>query len=93
MTLKPRQSYRLQWRLFAHNGADFDEQLLRQGGMIARSDRYVYAVGDTARVEFVTAKGTKTVTRKIAEGDNRVEYKGTHALLLGISGERELMEK
>ena len=93
MTLKPRQSYRLQWRLFAHNGADFDEQLLRQGGMIARSDRYVYAVGETARVEFVTAKGTKTVTRKIAEGDNRVEYKGTHALLLGISGERELMEK
>ena len=94
MTLRPGQSYRLQWRLFAHNGTDFDEQLLRRGGMIARSDRYVYAVGETAKVDFITKTNTKTITKKITKtGDVRVEHEGTHALLLGISGERELMEK
>lgn len=94
MTLKPGQSYRLQWRLFAHNGADFDEQMLRRGGMVARSDKYVYHVGETARVDFTNAKGTKTITRKITEpGEETVSYAGTHALLLGISGERELIDK
>ena len=93
MTLKPGQHYRLQWRLFAHNGSDFDEQLLKRGGTVVRSDKYVYAVGETARVDFVTSKGTKTVTKKITGGDNRVECKGTHALLLGISDERELIDK
>ena len=93
MTLKPGQSYRLQWRLFAHNGKDFDEQLMKRGGTVVKSDKYVYAVGETAKVSFTTKKGTKTVTKKITEGDNRVEYKGTHALLLGISGEEELIRK
>jgi len=94
MVLKPGQSYRLTWRVFTHNGTDFDEQLLRRGGMIARSDRYVYAVGETACVDFITAKGTKTITKKIiSTGEHRVEYKGTHAVLLGISSERQLMEK
>lgn len=101
--LKPGQSYQLTWRLFSYRSAegrlrgnsasDFDEQLLRRGGMIARSERYVYTVGETARVDFITKTKTKTITKKIVEGENRVEYKGTHALLLGISGERELMEK
>ena len=94
MTLKPGQSYRLSWRLFAHNGNDFDEQLLRRGGTIVRSEKYVYAVGETARVDFVTGKGTKTISQKITStGEQRVEHKGAHALLLGISGERELLEK
>ena len=94
MTLKPGQSYRLSWRLFAHCGKDFDEQLLCRGGMIVRSNKYVYAVGETARVDFITNKGTKTITRKITStGEQRVTYKATHALLLGISGERQLLEK
>ena len=93
MTLKPGQNYRLQWRLFAHSGTDFDEQLLRRGGTVVRSDKYVYTAGETAKVDFITKTKTITKTKKITEGDNRVEYKGTHALLLGISGERELMEK
>ena len=93
MTLKPGQSYRLQWRLFAHSGNDFDEQLLKRGGMVVRSDKYVYAVSETARVDFITKTKTITITKKITEGDNRVERKGTHALLLGISGERELIDK
>ena len=94
MVLRPGQSYRLGWRIFAHNGSDFDEQLLRRGGTVVRSEKYVYAVGETARVDFVTAKGTKTVLKKInATGEHRVVYKGAYALLLGISGERELMDK
>lgn len=94
MMLKPEQSYRLSWRLFAHNGKDFDEQLLRRGGTIVRSEKYVYAVGETARVDFVTNKGKKTISKRITgTGEQRVAYKGTHALLLGISGERELLEK
>ena len=94
MTLKPGQSYRLTWRIFTHQGSDFDEQLLRRGGMAVRSDKYVYAVGETAKVDFITSRGTKTVSRKItATGETDIEYKGTHALLLGISGENELMEK
>ena len=94
MTLKPGQSYRLQWRLFTHNGTDFEEQLLKRGGMIARSDRYVYAVGETAKVDFVTKTKTIAKTKKITKtGDNCVEYKGSHALLLGINGERELIDK
>ena len=94
MTLKPGQCYRLSWRLFAHSGKDFDEQVLRRGGMIVRSEKYVYTVGETARVDFVTHKGTKTISKKITDtGEQRVAYKGTHALLLGISGERELLEK
>ena len=93
MTLRPGQSYRLQWRLFAHNGSDFDEQLLRRGGTVVKSDKYVYTVGETAKVDFITKTKTITKTKKITEGDNRVEHNGTHALLLGISGESELMEK
>ena len=94
MTLKPGQSYRLTWHIFTHQGDDFDQQLLRRGGMVIKSEKYVYAVGETAKVDFVTSKGTKTVSRKItATGDIDIEYKGTHALLLGISGEKELIEK
>jgi len=94
MTLKPGQSYRLTWRLFSHNGTDFDEQLLHRGGTVVRSRKYVYSLGETASVDFITSKGTKTVTKKIMKtGEQRVDYKGTHALLLGISGEQELLDK
>ena len=94
MTLAPGKSYRLTWRLFAHNGDDFEKQLLRRGGTVVTSDKYVYALGETARVSFTTAKGTKTISRKLTQtGEVRVDYKGAHALLLAISSERELMDK
>ena len=94
MMLKPGQSYRLTWRIFTHQGGDFDQQLLRRGGTVVRSEKYVYAVGETAKVDFATSRGTKTVRRKItATGDIDIEYKGTHALLLGISDEQKLIEK
>ena len=94
MTLKPGQSYRLAWRLFTHNGTDFDEQLIKRGGTVVKSEKYVYAVGETARVDFVTDKGTKTITKKITStGEHNIYYKGSYATLLGISGEKELIDK
>lgn len=94
ITLKPGKSYRLTWRIFVHQGSDFDEHILRRGGTVVRSEKYVYAVGETANVEFITAKSTKTISRKItATGDIDIEYKGSHALLLGISNEKNLIEK
>ena len=94
MTLKPGQSYSLAWRLFTHNGTDFDEQLIKRGGTVVKSEKYVYAVGETARVDFVTDKGTKTITKKITStGEHNIDYKGSYATLLGISGEKELIDK
>ena len=94
MTLKPGQSYRLAWRLFTHNGTDFDEQLIKRGGTVVKSEKYVYAVGETSRVDFVTNKGTKTITKKITStGEHNIDYKGSYATLLGISGEKELIDK
>ena len=94
MTLKSGQSYRLQWRLFSHKGNDFNEQILKRGGTIVRSNKYVYETGETAIVDFINSKNTKTITKKIATtGEHRVEYKGSYALLLGISSERTLIDK
>jgi hypothetical protein len=94
MTLNPGKSYRLSWRIFVHHGTDFEEQLLRRGGMVVSSDRYVYEVGQTANVTFRTAKATKTIRQKIdRSGDIRVSYGGTHALLLGVGSEQTLMEQ
>ena len=94
MTIKAGKSYRLSWRIFAHNGNDFDKQLLKRGGTVVRSDKYVYALGETASIDFITEKGVKTIRRKINKtGDIRIDHHGTHALLLGISGEQKLLEK
>ena len=94
MTIKAGKSYRLSWRIFTHNGNDFDKQLLKRGGTVVRSDKYVYALGETASIDFITEKGVKTIRRKINKtGDIRIDHHGTHALLLGISGEQKLLEK
>ncbi len=94
MTLKPRKSYRLTWRIFSHNGNDFETQLLKRGGMVVKSDRYVYELGQTAKMTFRTAKKCKTVLRKIDRtGEIRVSEGGTYALLYGVSSEQGLMEK
>lgn len=94
MTLKPGKSYSLAWRIFTHQGNDFEKQLLKRGGMIAKSDRYVYEVGETAKVDFITKGGTKTVRRRITvPGEVRIDHDGTYALLLGVSGEEKLLGK
>ncbi len=94
LTLKPGKSYRLSWRLFAHHGEDFEQQLLRRGGTVVKSDKFIYQLGETARVDFMTAKGKKTLHRKIDRtGELTLTCQGTQALLLGISSEQQLMAK
>lgn len=94
MTLEAGESYTLQWRLFAHHGNDFEQQLLNRGGMIVKSNKYVYELGEKAKIQFIRKDKVKTITRKVNSlGDIRVDYMGTHALLLGVSGERELLKK
>lgn len=94
MTLKPGRSYHVAWRVFTHGGSDFDSQMQARGGMTVRSDKYVYGVGEQAKVEFITKGRVKTITHRIASpGETRVTYKGTYAQLLGITGEEELLRK
>ena len=56
MELKPGASYTLAWRLFSHQGnADFYSKLLAKGSVVASADKYVYEVGETARITFESA--------------------------------------
>jgi hypothetical protein len=96
--LKPGQSYRLAWRVFAHEGHDFESQLLLRGGVVVSSDKYVYAVGETAEVNFRLPDGsTRTVRQTIrVPGEVRVTCrygrgKTAEARLLDISGEQTLI--
>lgn len=94
MTLEPGRSYNLAWRIFAHHGNDFEKQMLKRGGMVVKSDRYVYEMGETAKVDFITEGNTETIYCKITvPGEVRIDHNGTYALLLGISGEKELLGK
>ena len=60
ITLKPKASYTLSWRLFSHNGTDdFFAKLLNCGSIRAYSDKYVYALGETAALTFESGKPLK----------------------------------
>jgi hypothetical protein len=53
VTLNAGKSYTLRWRLFSHTGwDDFSNKLVACGSVAGRSDKYVYSMGETARVEF-----------------------------------------
>ncbi len=94
MTLAPGASASLEWRIFAHDGKDFDAQLLKRGGMVVTSEKYVYEVGETAHVRFTTAKGTETVTRVIEKPDETVvTHGGAKAVLHGVSDIEGLIAK
>lgn len=85
LTLKPHEAYRLQWRLFAHDGHDFEQKILERGGTLARSSKYVYEKGETAETEFVTGKSVYKKTTKLDRvGEIRIENDGTLASILVI---------
>lgn len=51
--LKKDESFKIAWRLFAHQGNDDFYSLLKQkGGIKASSPKYVYTIGETATVYF-----------------------------------------
>jgi len=60
MVLQAGGNYVLSWRIFAHRGEDdFFAKVLKAGATIGRSDKYVYQVGDTAKVSFESLKQLK----------------------------------
>lgn len=94
LVLKPKQSYRLSWRIFTHNGKDFADAILKRNGMIVSSPRYVYEVGQTANVTFRTSGKVQTVKKQISNaGNTRITYNGTYADILGVSSERGLIDR
>lgn len=53
--LRPNESYSVAWRVSAHLGNDdFRSQILRCGGVLVESDRYVFQCGDTAHVTLAS---------------------------------------
>ncbi len=92
-------SYSVSWKLFTHDGTqDFYKKMIALGGAQLSSDKYVYQVGETARLTLTTAKGTTTKDIKITQpGEVKAEMangiKRTYAELLGVSSYYGLIEK
>lgn len=85
LTLKPHETYRLQWRVFAHDGQDFEQKILERGGTLARSNKYVYEKGETAEIEFVTDKSVHRITTLLdTVGEKTIVHDGTFATMLVI---------
>ncbi|MDR1121068.1 MAG: hypothetical protein LBM08_09130 [Dysgonamonadaceae bacterium] len=87
ITLKPKESYTLAWRIFAHTGwDDFNAKLLKFGGVIAKADKYVYQKGEKAVLTFLSNTNLKnpklfqngkeipfSTSVEILEGENLIE--------------------
>lgn len=101
LTLRPGQSHTIQWLLFAHQGKDdFRRQLTERGGIWveAQGQRYVYALGDTARLAIHTPQGVDTLAVACdALGDRCVDIKAasrrTRAELLTVSNVDSLLAR
>lgn len=98
--LKPGQSMNVAWKLFRHSGTqDFYNKLIKYGGAVASSPKYVYEVGETATVTLKTRNGNTTKEVKITrpgEIKTTIGYgngKSTYATLLGISSYENLIKK
>lgn len=92
--LKPGKNYRLSWRIFLHSKGELKQQILKRGGIYAESDKYVYKVGEVAKVNFYTEKRIKTVQKKVTNtGELNFNYQGATASVYGVSDERELIKK
>lgn len=53
IVLQPNNSYTISWRIFKHTGNDeFFQKIIKYGSAIARSDKYIYELGERARIEF-----------------------------------------
>ena len=96
--LQPGRELVVEWRVFAWKD-DFEKALLDRGGMVAKSDQWVYSVGEAARVEFRSAKESDFVRRAIeSPGEQRLTFtfkdgRTAYADVLGISSPEELIAK
>ena len=56
-TLKKGEKYILSWRIFSHNGnEDFENKLMKYGGVVAKSDKYTVEKGDTVTLFLLVGK-------------------------------------
>lgn len=92
--LKAGKSYTLQWRIFATTNQDFDSELIKRGGIVASSAKYVYNVGETATVTFKQGTKVKQIQHRFSKpGKTLVEWNGAKVELLGISSAENLLAK
>ena len=94
------RSMTVAWRLFRHEGTkDFYQKLVDYGGAVVSSPKYVYQVGETAKVVLATKAGKVNMKVKITKpGEVTVGFdygdgKETFARLLGVSSYEGLIEK
>lgn len=94
------RSFNVSWRVFRHEGrTDFLKKAISYGAAIASSDKYIYEVGETAKVKLKTAKGTTYKDVKISKpGEitvtmNYGKGKFTTVKLLGVSSYEGLIER
>ena len=99
-TLDAGQSMTVAWRVFRHEGTkDFYRKLVEYGGAVVSSPKYVYQVGETAKVTLETKAGKTTKTVRITKpGEVEVDFsygdgQTTFAKLLGVSSYEGLIKK
>lgn len=68
--------------------------MLKRGGIVASSDKYVYNVGETATVTFKQSSGQKQTSHKFSKpGKAIVELNEAKVEQLGISNPENLINK
>ena len=94
------RSMTVAWRVFRHEGtSSFYQKLQEYGGAVVSSPKYVYQVGETAKVTLATKAGKVKKSVKITKpGEVTVGFsydkdKTTFAKLLGVSSYEGLIEK
>lgn len=92
MTIAPGREFRLSWRLFAHNGYDFERQLLARGGTLVSSPAYVYEVGSECTVTFRKGSRRELQTRRLQRpGEYVFSHGGTCAAVLAVPDPEKLI--
>ena len=100
MTLAPGKTYAVTWRIFTHKGKiDFEDNFMKRGGVLATSDKFVYQLGETAKVRLKGMAGEKTKLYKVVhtgEHTMRLAWRGGKtvvARLLGVSSYENIIGK
>ena len=93
ITLGRGKSFTVRWRIFAHGIEDFEDELLKRGGTVVSTERYVYETGERAKVVF--KKGRSSFTRRLKlrhPGEYGISRRGARADILAVPSPEELLE-
>lgn len=102
-TLHRGESFTIEWQLFPHHGwDDFERQAVRRGAVMVTAGKYVYEVGETAKITVRTKSGEQMGEYKIEKPgdliltDKTLNVKTPRTFrcqLLGISSIEGLLQK